>query len=79
MSMWDTIKRFQETAEHHGFGNEWRAFCETRTLEAAKAAHFKTYRTRLGVEDDAETAEELDDMYMYGFYLICNMKRKALQ
>ena len=34
--MWETVlPTFQPTADAHGFGAEWRAMCEERTLESA--------------------------------------------
>ncbi|WP_425154830.1 hypothetical protein [Candidatus Palauibacter sp.] len=36
--MWSVLARAQPVADEHGFGGAWRAMCEQRTKDAARAA-----------------------------------------
>jgi len=75
MTVWDTIVRAQGTADQYGFGTEWRAFVETRTLQAAELASFKLHLARLGVDDEDESYE-LAELWSRTESVIGDIKRR---
>lgn len=62
-AFWAGVQGQQPIADENFFGDEWRAFIQARTMEAAKAAAFQVYLVRLSVSDDeSDKAFNLDEM-----------------
>jgi hypothetical protein len=77
-AFWARIQKHQPIADENFFGDEWRAFIETRTMEAAKAAAFQVYLVRLSVsDDDSDEAYNLDEMQRQTRGVMHDLQRKV--
>jgi hypothetical protein len=76
-AFWDRIQNNQPIADEYNFGDQWRALVETRTMEAARAADFRVHLARLGVDDDGDDADALDEMQKQTFSVIHDLQRKV--
>ena len=77
-AFWAGIQKYQPIADENFFGDEWRAFIETRTMEVAKAAAYQVYLVRLSVtDDDSEKACNLDEMQRQTRGVMHDLQRKV--